>query len=213
MIDVPTARRPGRPRREEVGDIEKRLIDAAMQMLIQPSGGVTMNALITASGLSRKTVYARYPNMSALLLSVLRQLLDFEMAPLIVPDGADWRMRLRGFIGILMDEVLESHAQVLRRILLMDSSLFEEIKPRVEQLMVHRYIDPLDAFFNELVEHGLIPAQDTVFAAETLMQIVLREAQLRFCNEGADPDISPFIDKATRLICGGVTAEADMLER
>lgn len=212
MIDVPTARRPGRPRREEAGDIEKRLMDAAMQMLIHHSGGVTMNALITASGLSRKTVYARYPNMSALLLSVLRQMLDFEMAPLIVPEGPDWRLRLRSFIGILLDEVSESHAHVLRRILMMDSSLFEEIKPRIEQLMVHRYIDPLSAFFTELAERGIISPQDTVFAAETLMQMVLKEAQRQFFNDGADKDTSPFIDNATRLMCGGLAAPSDMLE-
>ena len=212
MTDAPTARRPGRPRREEAGDIEKRLMDAAMQMLIQHSSGVTMNALITASGLSRKTVYARYPNMSALLLSVLRQMLDFEMAPLVMPEGPDWRCRLRAFIGILLDEMSEPHAHVLRRILLMDSSLFEEVKPRIEQLMVDRYINPLNAFFTDLVERDLIPPQDTMFAAETLMQMVLQEAQRCFFDDGVDKDSSIFVGKVARLICGGLVAGPDMLE-
>lgn len=209
----PPARRPGRPRREEAGDIERRLTEAAVHMLVQHGAGVTMNALIAASGLSRKTVYARYPNMSALLLSVLRKLLHFEHAPFAVPEGPDWRLRLRDSIRDLLEEVSQPHAQALRRILMMDSSLFEEVKPQIEQVVVRRYVDPFSGFFTSLIEDGLIPLQDTVFAAETLMNIVLMEAQRRFYEGDDSKDPMIFVGNAARLFCGGLAAELDMLER
>lgn len=213
MTSPPPTRRPGRPRREEVGDIEQRLMDAAVMMLMQHGSAVTMNALITASGLSRKTVYARYPNMSALLLSVLRKVLDFEMTPLMVPDGPDWRIALRDFIGSLQEEVTEPRAQALRRILLMDSTLLEEVKPQIEQLVVRRYIDPISGFFARLIERGDIPPQDTVFAAEALMRVILMEAHQRFLEGEGGRDAEAFTSNLARLFCGGLLAEPDVLRR
>src|SRR3546814_19231093 len=53
----------------------RRILDVGMQMFLQHGYGVTMNAIVQAAGLTRKTVYARYNNKEALFVAVLRQLM------------------------------------------------------------------------------------------------------------------------------------------
>ncbi|QGP81250.1 TetR/AcrR family transcriptional regulator [Sphingobium sp. CAP-1] len=207
---VPT-RRPGRPRREESGDIDQQLIDAAMQMLAQHGPALTMNTIIAASGLSRKTVYARYPNKPALMAAVVRTMLDYGLEPLVIPDRPHWRESLHAFVDQSLNEVCQPQAMTLRRLLTLDPAFMDKVKPRIEQVIVRRYMDPLIAFLDELVQAGTIPPQDIPFAAEALTSLVLSESHRRFFQNDIDvandPDrLDEFAQKLVRLFCDGILA-------
>lgn len=212
MIAPPSIRRPGRPRRHESADIEQRLVDAAMRMMVKHGPGLTMNTIISASGLSRKTVYARYPNKSALLADVVLHMLDYGLEPLTVPDRTDWRESLSIFIHGCLREVCLPQAMALRRLIMLDPAFMEAAKPRIEQVVVHRYIDPLIVFLRHLIECGAIPGQDIDFAAEALTNLVLSESHRRFFQneENDDDDNSERLERharsLTRLFCGGILA-------
>lgn len=206
-------RRPGRPRREESGDVEQRLVDTAMQMLVEHGPSLTMNSIITASGLSRKTVYAYYPNKTALFAAVVRQMLGYALNPVTIPAHADWRESLLAFVEACLREVCEPHATSMRRLLMLNPSFMEEARPHIEQVVVRRYLDPLTAFLQSLVEQSAIPSQDVAFAAESLTSLILSESHWRFVTGEADSSIDPIALDAharrlTSLFCGGILAPA-----
>lgn len=211
MTDSRPTRRPGRPRREESGDIEQQIVDAATHMVAQHGPGLTMNMIIAASGLSRKTVYAHYPNKSALMAAVVRRMLDYGLEPLVMPARTDWRDSLHDFILESLRELCLPQAMSMRRLLMLDPSFMEEAKPRIEQVVVNRYMDPLTGFLNGLVKAGTIPPQDVPFVAEALTNLVLAESHRRFFQNDLDvatdgQRLAALATKITRLICEGISA-------
>lgn len=207
---VPT-RRPGRPRREESGDIDQQLVEAAIRMVAQHGPALTMNTIIAASGLSRKTVYARYPNKPALMAAVVRRMLDYGLEPLVIPERPHWRESLHAFVDQSLNEVCLPQAMTLRRLLMLDPTFMDEVKPRIEQVVVRRYMDPLVGFLNGLVNAGTIPPQDIGFAAEALTSLVLSESHRRFFQNDVDVANDPgrldeYARKLVRLFCDGLLA-------
>ncbi|HUD90885.1 TetR/AcrR family transcriptional regulator [Sphingobium sp.] len=212
MSDPLPTRRPGRPRREESGDIDQQLVDAAIRMVGQHGPALTMNTIIAASGLSRKTVYARYPNKSALMAAVVRQMLDYGLEPLVIPDLPHWRDSLRAFVDQSLNEVCQPQAMSMRRLLMIDPDFMEEVKPRIEKVVVNRYMDPLTAFLDGLVKAGKIPPQDIGFVAEALTSLVLSESHRRFFQNDVDVANDPqrlgeLARKLVRLFCDGILAK------
>ena len=211
MVSSPPIRRPGRPRREETGDIDQRLVETAMQMLVEHGPSLTMNSIIAASGLSRKTVYAHYPNKSALFAAVVRQMLGHDLTPVTVPLGPAWQESLLAFVEACLVEVCEPYATGMRRLLMLNPSFMEEARPQIEQVVVRRYLDPLIAFLQSLVDQGTLPNQDVAFAAESLTSLILSESHRRFFKGEADDSIDPVhlhshARRLTGLFCGGVLA-------
>ncbi len=209
MTDRPPARRPGRPRREESGDVEQRLVETAMRMLVEHGPSLTMNTIIAASGLSRKTVYAHYPNKSALFAAVVRQMLTFGLQPMSVPPRAHWQESLLSFVETCLAEVCEPHATAMRRLLMLHPSFMEDARPHIEQVVVRRYLDPLANFLQSLVDQAILPDQDVAFAAEALTSLILSESHRRFFqalpSDSVDPvQLHDHARRLTALFCGGV---------
>jgi AcrR family transcriptional regulator len=209
VTDSPPVRRPGRPRRDESGDVELRLIDASMRMLIEHGPSLTMNTIISASGLSRKTVYARYPNKTALFAAVIRQMLGYARDPLLIPPRPDWRESLFAFVEDCLAEVCEPHATAMRRLLMLNPSFMDEARPQIEQVVVRRYLDPLTGYLQSLVDENVLPDQDVAFAAEALTSLILSESHRRFFQGEADEAIdraqlSRHARRLTDLFCGGI---------
>lgn len=211
MVSTPPIRRPGRPRREESGDVEQRLVDTAMQLLVEHGPNLTMNSIIAASGLSRKTVYAHYPNKSALFAAVVRQMLGYGLEPMTVPPRPDWRESLLAFVEACLVEVCEPYATGMRRLLMLNPSFMEEARPHIEQVVVRRYLDPMIAFLQSQIDQGSIPDQDVAFAAESLTSLILSESHRRFFQGEAENSIDPVhlnahARRLTGLFCGGILA-------
>lgn len=215
MTDSPPLRRPGRPRREESGDVEQRLADASMRMLVEHGPSLTMNTIIAASGLSRKTVYAHYPNKQALFAAVVRQMLGYARNPLVVPPRPHWQESLLSFVEDCLVEVCEPYATAMRRLLMLNPSFMEEVRPQIEQVVVQRYLDPLTSYLQSLVDQGVLPNQDVAFAAESLTSLILSESHRRFFQGEADNGIdreqlNRHARRLTALFCGGVLRPADI---
>ena len=209
MTDHPPNRRPGRPRREESGEIEQQLVAAAVRMIVEHGPSLTMNTIISASGLSRKTVYAHYPNKDALFAAVVREMLGSGLSPVTVPDRPDWRESLLAFVQECLTEVCQPHATAMRRLLMLNPAFMEEARPRIEQVVVRRYLDPLTGFLQSLVDQGILPDQDTGFAAEALTSLILAESHRRFFQGEADGNMDVELGRHARrltgLFCGGIT--------
>ena len=110
-------------------------------------------------------------------------------------------------------EVCEPGATGLRRLLMLNPSFMEETRPHIEQVVVRRYLDPLIAFLQSLVDQGILPDQDVTFAADSLTSLILSESHRRFFQgdaaNGIDPaNLNAYARRLTGLFCGGILAPA-----
>lgn len=197
----------GRPRREDAEEIDRRLASATLSMVLRHGSAVTMNAIVEASGVSRKTVYARHANKSALLIAVIRHLLDFDHEPLVIGDSDPWQEALRQFVAASLKEICQPEAMALRQLLMVDPAYIDKVRDKIEQIVVRRYMDPLASFLRRLIDAGKIPAQDTARAAEALSNLILAEAQKYDFLRVQDIKPSDLDDQADYLVglfCHGI---------
>lgn len=211
-IVSPQRGRTGRPRREESGEIDRRLVEAAMRMFVQSGSGVTMNAIVEASGLSRKTVYARYANKSALFLAVMRHLLKAgEDWPVPVVDEGPVEEALYRFILMSLREVCHPEGVALRRLLMLDADNMEQMKPNIERVVVRRYMDPLLLYLRRRAADGTIRIDEPIKATECLASLILAESHRQFFLADAprDDELEKHARYLARLFCYGILGAPD----
>lgn len=200
----------GRPRREDVEAIDRRLADAALSMVLRHGSAVTMNAVIEASGLSRKTVYARHANKSALLIAVIRHLLDFDQEPLTIAPHPNWKDSLREFISDSLREICQPESVALRRLLMLDPAYIADVRSQIEMIVVRRYMDPLMLLLKQLIQDEKIPPHDVGRSTEALTNLMLAESHKRFFLQGDADDEAALDNHAsylTDLFCHGIMGQ------
>lgn len=94
-----TKPRGGRPRREEAGDVDRRLLDAAFELfLAQGFAGTSCEAVARLAGAGKASLYARFANKDQLFEAVIRRhsgtLPQIEPLPSGLPLAE--RLRLAG---------------------------------------------------------------------------------------------------------------------
>src|SRR5260370_41812396 len=78
-----SARRGGRPSREEAVRRDARLLDAATTLFMERGfDGTSIDAVAEAAGVSKPTVYARYRDKRDLFAAVLRDRIGEWLAPI-----------------------------------------------------------------------------------------------------------------------------------
>lgn len=82
-IRVPDYCRPGRPRLAEAGLREEHILRVAGDMFLNFGfDGTTMDAVAETARVSKRTLYARYADKTALFNAVLRDLIDRWLVPI-----------------------------------------------------------------------------------------------------------------------------------
>jgi TetR/AcrR family transcriptional regulator, mexJK operon transcriptional repressor len=80
--DQKKPRGPGRLTAEQTAELEQRLLDTAEAVFVEQGyARATMDAIAKATGVTRKTLYARYSSKAEVLTAVVNRLLDAAMAP------------------------------------------------------------------------------------------------------------------------------------
>jgi hypothetical protein len=167
-----------------------------------------MNMIIEASGLSRKTVYARYPNKTALIDSVVRNIVARGLQPVEIRMSSDWKQDLRCFVHTMLEEVCRPETMMLRRFILIEPATLEGNRPSIQRVITHRYVNPLIRFFESLADRGELPLQNFAFAAQALAELILLESQRRSLESEPADDLhfDRLTEDLTRLICHGICA-------
>ncbi|MEU9860625.1 TetR/AcrR family transcriptional regulator [Streptomyces sp. NPDC047971] len=85
-------RGPGRPREERV---TRAVLDAVVELVAeQGMGAVTMDAVAARAGVSKPSMYRRWPTKQDLVLAAA----ESRVGPLSVPDMGDFRAELRAVL-------------------------------------------------------------------------------------------------------------------
>lgn len=120
----------GRPTRAQSEAIDRRLRDAAVEAFVAHGfEATTMEAVAAAAGVTKRTLYAKYPDKQALFAAVIPRALaamPFHDVPPDPPD-IDLASALRALAGQIVARLIEPRAVALRRLALLEA-------PRLAQL-------------------------------------------------------------------------------
>ncbi|RVV97922.1 TetR/AcrR family transcriptional regulator [Mesobaculum littorinae] len=93
----PVKSKGGRPSREQAAEINGRILSAATTLFLKRGvDGTSLEAIAAAAQIGKPTLYARYPDKSALFAAVIRAQVDAAMPPITgVAETATPAARLR----------------------------------------------------------------------------------------------------------------------
>ena len=170
MSNTFASRRSANRRRRE--EARQRILDATRQILQdKPFRDLTVDELMSASGLSRTGFYRYFPDREAVLLDLLEEvfgeLADARDAELVGADFDDASSMGR------LTELLAANQAVLKAIT--DAAPGDEDLDRAYRAFMHSYwIDDLTARIVEAQRHGLGAGLDPGLAGEALGWMVER---------------------------------------
>ena len=110
LSEQPAKRRAGRPTAQRVAEIDRIILDTAMQLFLDDGVDATsMDGVAAAAGVSKGTLYARYASKDALLVTVLEHLIvqmgeqasatNYMLPAGLRPRLLEYARRLCGHLG------------------------------------------------------------------------------------------------------------------
>jgi TetR/AcrR family transcriptional regulator, mexJK operon transcriptional repressor len=168
-------RRPGRPTQAEAKQLEEQLRAAAVATFLQYGyDGASMEAIACAAGITKQTLYSRYPDKRAVFLDVIPWAFSRtewrDWGDKV--DGEDLTASLTAIGREAMARAVDPEAVRLMRIAMNESARFPEFAVSAESLM---WSPRLRAVIDLLRRHeasGTIEVDDIEVAAEHFLAMV-----------------------------------------
>jgi TetR/AcrR family transcriptional repressor of mexJK operon len=150
----------------ESRSIRKRreILDAATEVfLAEGFAGASMDAIATAAGVSKPTVYNHFAEITQ----------PFYEQIVNLSDDGDLAKRLRELATLLLKGVMQPTNLRLRRLVIGEASRFPDLGRAYEQHGPGRAIAAWTTAFKRLADEGLLRLRDPALAAEHFQSLVL----------------------------------------
>jgi AcrR family transcriptional regulator len=162
--DAPAGRRQrGRPKLEDVGQIESRLLDVALQeFLAHGYGGTSLTQIVKAAGISKTTLYARFGSKEDLFRAIVQQqiarlsaatALRSSKGPPSLAEG------LKAYGNRTLEISLEGELLEVNRLIYSESARFPELGTAAAERSQQGIAD-VAAFIAGCAEREGIPCRD-----------------------------------------------------
>ena len=142
---APSAPGRGRPRHP---DTDRAILSATIRLLIEGGyGNLTIEAVASAAGVAKTTIYRRYPTKRELAIAALQVELPFPNPPM----DLDARSALRLVVEAVLRGMVETGA-----IRILGSLLVEDVRePDLLATFRRRLLEPRRALVMELLRRGV----------------------------------------------------------
>jgi AcrR family transcriptional regulator len=165
----------GRPNLAERAEIDRAIREAAMQVLREQGEAATLNAVAQVAGLSRKSVYARYPNKTELFLAVIRD--QLELVTGIRYDRAGhFEDRLRNYIEAAIEVIATPGSRAIQRLLSLDPAYIAALRPQMLAATRRLFLVPLIELLRNAAQSGEAELEDAEATARMLMPMIFAES-------------------------------------
>ncbi len=165
----------GRPTQAEALAIEQRLREAATEAFVENGfDGTTMEAVATAAGITRRTLYAKYPDKQALFAAMIPQALadmPFLGVDIEVPDG-DLNYALRQLARQIIERLVDPTAVRLRRLAMLEADRIAELDPAQGMDMWSASLLSIVQLLASHADAGEIVTEDLEVAADLFLAMV-----------------------------------------
>ncbi len=125
------ARVRGRPKVEDAASIEDRLLSTALSEFAREGyGGTSMTKIVKAAGISKTTLYARYPSKEHLFRAIMRrQIEQLGLSGTLMPEAAtpDLEAGLKSYALGALRYSLQGEWRDMNRLIYSESLRFPEL--------------------------------------------------------------------------------------
>jgi TetR/AcrR family transcriptional regulator, mexJK operon transcriptional repressor len=203
----PDTRRPsgGRPSREAAALLAGSILDAATEAFLRDGFAATsMEAIAAGAGVSKRTLYARYPDKAALLQATVSRMIGNWLPDL---DAALGQSRLEdALIAVarrMLDAAIEPQSLGLYRLLVAEAGRIPDLGLLLMQAGAGAGVQRIAAL---LAEAGVV---EPGFAAEQFQRLVITGPQYRALGFGppmSAAELDGWPERCVRLLLHGVHA-------
>jgi TetR/AcrR family transcriptional regulator, mexJK operon transcriptional repressor len=204
------ARGKGRPNRADAPGIDRAIRDAAFRMMLDQDEPATLNAIAMAAGVSRKSLYARYPNKEELFLEVIGELL--QNAPSLGNDASgSAETQLFHYIRAAFDAISRPESQAIHQLLTKNPVYIAALRSEMLAATQTIFVDPLRALLGEAKRNGTLVIDDENATANVVIRLIFAESMAAYREFGLWPtstqqeDYSVFL---ANLVTRGLTPRA-----
>jgi AcrR family transcriptional regulator len=169
------ATRRGRPTRAETADLDEAVRQAAVSTFVTFGyDGTTMEAIARAAGITKRSLYARYPDKRALFADVIPWALtrSAETESRLDIDDCDLEAALTALGRAAIARATDPDSVRLKRVALNEWVRFPELRVTSESTMWAGTLRVLTALLREHVDNGNIEIDDAELAAEHFLAMV-----------------------------------------
>ncbi|WP_165189683.1 TetR/AcrR family transcriptional regulator [Caulobacter soli] len=205
MTDIARPR-AGRPTAEQAQARQGELLDAALDMFLEQGFELTtMEAVAASVGMTKRTVYARYPDKAALFLASVQRAIERSITPLDGIDDSDLEAALIAIARLRVGNVMTPQGLRLQRIINTESYRFPAIFSMAYDQATKPVIDVLAALLRKHDAAGTIRLDRPDMAANVFMSMAVSgPVRIIVSGNALDPrDIEDRIVFAVRLFLDG----------
>jgi TetR/AcrR family transcriptional repressor of mexJK operon len=127
---VATRRSRGRPRHDMVELIESELLEGALNEFLKTGyGGTSVRQIVQALGISKTTLYSRYPSKEVLFRAIITRQIERLAAITALQDG-EWPeigIALRNYANRTLEISLNGELREVNRLIYSESQRFPEL--------------------------------------------------------------------------------------
>ncbi|WP_158638047.1 TetR/AcrR family transcriptional regulator [Sphingomonas ginsenosidivorax] len=169
-------RRQGRPSEAERRVIDERLIDAAFEIFsAQGFEAARMDRVAAAAGITKMSLYRRFPGKGELLAAVIqRQAAQLHADIPVPPIAADPVADIKALMWAYRERIGAERMLALQRLAL--TALREDAVRRALADVRARYVAPVDMLVDAAKADGALPALPTEELREILFDLLVNDA-------------------------------------
>jgi TetR/AcrR family transcriptional regulator, mexJK operon transcriptional repressor len=190
-VSSAAARRSGgRPTAQAAALLETTILDAATAAFLADGyAATTIEAIARTCGVAKRTIYARWSGKAALFRAALQRLMGKWLStPGDWAEAPDIEAALNGAAARALAVALTPEAVALNRLMIAESSRFPELPVMMRHAGAGEGTARIAALLDRAVVQGILPQQDTLFAAEQFLHLVLAGPQRRALGLGRPLD-------------------------
>ena len=153
------------------------ILDAASALFSEQGGGVSMEAIARRAGVSRQTLYNRFPSKVEIGPALASRRMDAISAPL--RDGGDPQTVLTTLAAMLLDKIVSDDGRASMRGVALMSPHAPEVALAIYEAGPRESLRRLSAWLAEQDRKGALSVTDPDLAAEMFARMVLGHGHLR----------------------------------
>ena len=213
----------GRPSHADAARLGEHILEVATErFLTQGYGSTTIEAVAAHAGVSKRTLYHRFEDKSALFIAVVHRIILQIRPPPGVPllEGSTTHEVLRRLAGFVLQAALSPRAIALHRLVTAEAARFPEL---VRAVYDEGWADEAAALIGDVLARELCDARPSPragsFAAQQFLQMVVTVPLRRAMGVGvpmtraeldqwAEDTVRLFLEGARGLLRGRTDARA-----
>src|ERR1700723_1008416 len=205
--------RGGRPSRADALRLRQRILEVATELfLAEGYGSTTIEAVAVRAGISKRTLYHRFDDKSALFAAVVHDIIEQIRPASGVPliEGATLHDVLRRLAAMILRAALAPTALALHRLVMAESARFPELVRAVHgDGSTREAITLISGILAHELREAKLSAEQRAFAAEQFIFMVVALPQRRAMGYGKPmtaAELDVWTDKVVGLFLNGCRA-------